>query len=74
MPTVGAAGATIGSALTEDVAEVAVFIGPEGGWTDAEVANGRAAGLIPVTLGKRILRAETAAIVAAALVMQASKD
>jgi 16S rRNA U1498 N3-methylase RsmE len=35
------------------------------------VENGRSAGLIPVTLGKRILRAETAAIVAAALVMQA---
>jgi 16S rRNA (uracil1498-N3)-methyltransferase len=47
-----------------------VFIGPEGGWTDDEVENGRSAGLIPVTLGKRILRAETAAIVAAALVMQ----
>ncbi len=76
MPSVAAAGLTIASALTatEPVevkpVEVAVFIGPEGGWTDDEVANGRAAGLIPVTLGKRILRAETAAIVAAALVMQ----
>ena len=50
---------------------MAVFIGPEGGWTDAEVANGRSVGIIPITLGKRTLRAETAAIVAAALIMQA---
>jgi 16S rRNA (uracil1498-N3)-methyltransferase len=70
MPIVGAAGATVGSVLAENAVEVALFIGPEGGWTDAEAASGRAAGLIPVTLGKRILRAETAAIVAAALVMQ----
>jgi 16S rRNA (uracil1498-N3)-methyltransferase len=74
MPWVAADSVTIGSALTvtEPVeVTVSVFIGPEGGWTDDEVANGRSAGLIPVTLGKRILRAETAAIVAAALVMQA---
>lgn len=49
---------------------IAVLIGPEGGWTEGEVANGRAHGIIPVTLGPRILRAETAAIVSAALVMQ----
>ena len=78
IPWVAADSVTIGSVLADNVedmartepAEVAVFIGPEGGWADAEVENGRAAGLIPVTLGKRILRAETAAIVTAALVMQ----
>lgn len=75
MPWVAEDSVTIGSALTvtsTGSGTVSVFIGPEGGWTDAEVENGRSAGLIPVTLGKRILRAETAAVVAAALVMQTS--
>lgn len=79
MPSVVAKGVTIGTVLentfmvTKPVeVTVNVFIGPEGGWTDDEVENGRSAGLIPVTLGKRVLRAETAAIVAATLVMQVS--
>lgn len=49
---------------------IAIFIGPEGGWTETEVRDGRGHGLIPVTLGPRILRAETAAIVATALARQ----
>jgi 16S rRNA (uracil1498-N3)-methyltransferase len=44
-------------------------IGPEGGFSAGEVALARAAGALPVTLGPRILRAETAAIVAAALAL-----
>ncbi len=39
---------------------VAVFIGPEGGFEENEVAEALAAGIEPVTLGKRILRTETA--------------
>lgn len=39
---------------------VAVFIGPEGGFEEAEVEMASAAGFVPVTLGKRILRTETA--------------
>ena len=49
---------------------VAVVIGPEGGFTEDEVAAVREAGYECVTIGKRILRAETAAIAAAAVVMQ----
>ncbi len=48
-----------------------LFIGPEGGFAPDEVAAARAAGVIPVTLGPRILRTETAAIVLTALVMAA---
>lgn len=48
---------------------VSLFIGPEGGWTEEEVGRARAAGAEIVTLGRRILRAETAAIVAAALIL-----
>lgn len=46
-----------------------VFIGPEGGFSAEEVALARQAGLLPVSLGLRILRMETAAVVAAALVL-----
>ncbi len=44
------------------------FIGPEGGWTDAEIQQVKAAGLVPVRLTQSVLRIETAAIVAAGLV------
>jgi 16S rRNA (uracil1498-N3)-methyltransferase len=46
---------------------VALLTGPEGGWTDAERAAAIAAGWTPVSLGPLILRAETAAIAAAAI-------
>jgi 16S rRNA (uracil1498-N3)-methyltransferase len=48
---------------------VSLFIGPEGGFSPGEVALAREQGLVPVTLGPRILRAETAALVATALVI-----
>lgn len=47
-----------------------LFIGPEGGWTDEEVAAARAAGCIHVSLGTLTMRAETAAIVASYLGVQ----
>jgi 16S rRNA (uracil1498-N3)-methyltransferase len=44
-----------------------VVIGPEGGWSDDEIALATSSGLIPVHLGPRILRTETAAITAVTL-------
>ena len=52
-----------------EVASVALFIGPEGGFEAAEVEEATSYGTIPVTLGRRILRTETAAVVGAALVL-----
>jgi 16S rRNA (uracil1498-N3)-methyltransferase len=49
--------------------EAAVFIGPEGGFTEAEIGLARARGVRLITLGARILRMETAAVVAAALLI-----
>lgn len=51
--------------------EVWLFIGPAGGFSAGEVALARDAGALPVTLGPRILRAETAALVATALTLDA---
>ena len=41
---------------------VGIFIGPEGGFDEKEVAKAQEAGVLPVTLGRRILRTETAAM------------
>jgi 16S rRNA (uracil1498-N3)-methyltransferase len=46
---------------------VALLVGPEGGFAAAEVAAAGAAGFVPVSLGPRLLRTETAAIVGTAL-------
>jgi 16S rRNA (uracil1498-N3)-methyltransferase len=47
--------------------ELALAIGPEGGWAPEEMALFTGQGWQPVTLGPRILRAETAAIAAIAI-------
>jgi 16S rRNA (uracil1498-N3)-methyltransferase len=51
--------------------EIALAIGPEGGWSDDELTWFREAGWIAASLGPTILRAETAAIVATALAIDA---
>jgi len=50
---------------------VALLLGPEGGWTDPERQAAHAAGWSPVSLGPQVLRAETAACAALAVVMAA---
>ncbi|MHB8995994.1 MAG: 16S rRNA (uracil(1498)-N(3))-methyltransferase [Armatimonadota bacterium] len=49
--------------------KLSVFVGPEGGFAPQEAASAREAGLSLVSMGPRILRTETAAIVICALVM-----
>jgi 16S rRNA (uracil1498-N3)-methyltransferase len=51
----------------EGAESVAIAIGPEGGWASEEMALFAGDGWRPVTLGPRILRAETAAIAALAV-------
>jgi len=50
---------------------VALAVGPEGGWTEDEAQAFRLAGWISASLGNTILRAETAAIAATAIVASA---
>ncbi len=50
---------------------IVLLTGPEGGWTDSERETAAAAGWLPCALGPLILRAETAAIGAAALLLHA---
>jgi 16S rRNA (uracil1498-N3)-methyltransferase len=53
---------------------ISVFIGPEGGFTSREIDQARRYGLAPVSLGPRILRAETAAVVSLATVLYHLED
>jgi 16S rRNA (uracil1498-N3)-methyltransferase len=64
-----------GQALTRiDTGSVTAIVGSEGGWSEEELEQARAAGAQIVTLGGRILRAETAAITAAALLQHRFGD
>lgn len=57
-----------------DARRFAVFIGPEGGFDLSEVEVARSAGAVPVSLGPRILRTETAALVVAAAILYHTGD
>lgn len=48
---------------------VAIFIGPEGGFDEAEIELAKEAGIQPITLGKRILRTETAGMTVLSVLM-----
>ena len=56
------------------LSSLTALVGSEGGWTDEEIADALDAGWIIVTLGGRILRAETAAITVAALLQHLCGD
>lgn len=49
--------------------DVAIFIGPEGGFEEAEVQAAMESGIVPITLGKRILRTETAGMTVLSWIM-----
>lgn len=48
-----------------------LLVGPEGGWTDEELAAARAAGARVVGFGRHVMRIETAAVAAAGIVLDA---
>ncbi len=56
------------AALLPERGLVAVAVGPEGGFTDDEIARAKARGALAVSFGPNVLRTETAAVVATALV------
>ncbi len=60
------AGSDYQNTVTDTPRSAALAIGPEGGWTDDELAAARAAGFREASLGQLILRTETAVIAALA--------
>lgn len=67
-------GVRIDSKLLGESREVGVLIGSEGGFDESEIEKARAKGVVPVWLGERILRCETAPIAAAAVLLHESGD
>jgi 16S rRNA (uracil1498-N3)-methyltransferase len=68
---------TIKESLTpgdKPLESIAVLIGPEGGFTDDEVKQACENGALAISLGPRILRTETAAVVVPALVLHELGD
>jgi 16S rRNA (uracil1498-N3)-methyltransferase len=59
---------------TRGAFSVNVFVGPEGGFTNEEAERARAAGVVPVTMGPRVLRAETASIAVVSAILFAQGD
>jgi len=75
LPWEGEAESNLRSVLrASKAAAINLFIGPEGGFTPEEVELARAHGVMPVTMGRRIMRAETAGLVAAAAVLYERGD
>lgn len=54
--------------------DVAIFIGPEGGFAEEEITLAMENGVIPITLGKRILRTETAGMTVLSWIMYQLED
>ena len=69
--TIDATGSAAGAA---GAAAVTLMVGPEGGWSDAELATAAGRGALPIGLGPRILRADTASVVAVALLQHRLGD
>jgi 16S rRNA (uracil1498-N3)-methyltransferase len=58
------------AAMVPHARRIAVFSGPEGGLAPAELQQAEQHGMMPATLGQRVLRAETAPLAALALLSQ----
>ena len=56
------------------IKELLLIIGPEGGISEGELEMARQAGAVPVSLGRRILRAETAGLVAISAIFYETGD
>ncbi len=66
--------ATLKSAPFHKTQAFNIFVGPEGGFTPAEIELARQHGIVPVGLGNRILRAETAGLVAISAIMYEKRE
>ena len=76
LPTLAAATVPLREALSRrpDMSSAAVLIGPEGDFTAEEVALAQRYGAVPVSLGRRTLRSETAAVAVLAVLQHAAGE
>jgi len=63
-PTAAIEGHPLSTVSTARPSSATLLVGPEGGWSAAEIEAAVRVGWIPITLGRRTLRADAVAIVA----------
>lgn len=68
IPTLGGARKPLQEVLAQNSSNILVLIGPEGDFSEEEVIAAKGSGFIPVSLGELVLRVDTAAISAAAII------
>jgi 16S rRNA (uracil1498-N3)-methyltransferase len=62
------------SRATEQPGQMTIFVGPEGGWSEAEIIRMQSTNFSGVKLTSTILRVETAAVVAAGLMLSLQQE
>ncbi len=62
------------SAAARGLSQVLLAVGPEGGFSPAEIETARGGGMIPVALGPLVLRTETASLAALAVLLHIHGD
>jgi 16S rRNA (uracil1498-N3)-methyltransferase len=62
IPALHPDGAALGQFFGSEASNVTFAIGPEGDWTEEEMASSTDCGFVPLCLGKHVLRSETAAL------------
>lgn len=65
-PNAASPGRSLESIASSPPASASLLVGPEGGWSPAEIETAIAAGYLPMTLGRRTFRADAVAIIAIA--------
>ncbi|RAL25846.1 16S rRNA (uracil(1498)-N(3))-methyltransferase [Thermoflavimicrobium daqui] len=67
-------GVPLSHVVSHEAKRILLVIGPEGGFSEHEIEEAKAVGAIPITLGSRILRTETASLVALSCILFSRKD
>jgi len=62
IPALHPGGRGLSGFFAGDATAITFAIGPEGDWTEEEMASALACGFVPLSLGKHVLRSETAAL------------
>jgi 16S rRNA (uracil1498-N3)-methyltransferase len=62
IPALHSGGVTLGQFFGDEANNLTFAIGPEGDWTEEEMASATDCGFVPLHLGKHVLRSETAAL------------
>jgi 16S rRNA (uracil1498-N3)-methyltransferase len=74
IPTLEGSRTSLSDALRGRSGSVLVMIGPEGDFTPDEVSQAISAGFVPITLGRNVLRVDTAALAVASYIMLSRGD